>query len=142
MGTADHRKAIPPKVKLRVAINQARCASCGEKLGADVEFDHRPPLCDRPWIEQIDDYDPPQHDPAFIEMLHGDCHLWRTSGRKPGAAVTTTTRGSDVGELARTASISEAQEEFRRRILGKEPGKSARPESKWPKKSFPPRRMG
>lgn len=138
MTTADHRKAIPVKVKLQVAINQARCASCSERLGstAETEFDHRPPLCDRPWIEDKQDYNPPQLDPAFIEALHCDCHLWRTSGRKPGAEVTTSTRGSDVGELARTASIIEAQEEFRRRILTKEPGKSARPPSKWPSRKF------
>lgn len=42
------------------------------------------------------DYDPPQNDPDFIEALHTDCHQQRTTGRKPGAERTITTKGSDI----------------------------------------------
>jgi hypothetical protein len=130
------RKAIPLKVKLAVAIAQARCPSCGDPLVtlANTQFDHRPALVARP--EKDGDYDPPQNDPDHIEAIHKDCHLWRTTGRKPGATKTVTTRNSDVGEAARTRGISAAQAEFRRRILHKEPGRSARPKSKWPKRKL------
>jgi hypothetical protein len=130
------RKAIPLKVKLAVAIAQARCKACGDLLitPANTEFDHRPALVARPRING--DTDPPQSDPDYIEAIHKDCHLWRTSGRKPGAAKTVTTRGSDVGEAARSRAITATQAEFRRRLLRKEPGKSGRPPSTWPKRKM------
>lgn len=134
----DHRKAIPLKVKLQVLVRQARCGACGEKLGSvdDTRFDHRPALVARPWGAGAGDFDPPQLDPEHIEAIHVDCHLHRTVGRRRGASKTVTTRGSDVGEAARTKNIVAKQEEFRRRLLEKEPGKSSRPPSRWPKRTM------
>lgn len=134
----DRRKPIPLKIKLEVLCRQARCTSCGERLGnlANVQFDHRPALVTRGFDEAANDFIPPQLDPDFIEGLHKDCHLTRTTGRKAGALRTITTRGSDIGEAARTKTISASQAEFRARILRKEPGRSARPPSRWAKRPF------
>lgn len=135
--TSDHRKAIPTKIKVQVLINQARCAACGEHLGtlANTEFDHRPALVLREWDEKAGDYVPPQLDPNYIEVIHVDCHQFRTTGKR--GEKTVTTRGSDVGEAARIDSISAKQAEFRRRILRKRPGQAAKKsKSRWPKRKF------
>lgn len=69
------------------------------------ELDHRPALTDRPYDTAAGDFIPPQNDPAFIELIGAKEHDQRTFGRKPDAAKTVTTRGSDTGERARTKDI-------------------------------------
>lgn len=135
MVVGDKRKAIPLKVKLQVLIRQARCSSCGERLGSisDVEFDHRPALVARQFNETAGDFIPPQNDPEFLEAVHKDCHAQRTFG--PGGESRITTRGSDQTETKRDASIRERHEEFRRRLL--KPGKrKAKGKSKWPRRKM------
>lgn len=134
--TSDHRKAIPLKVKLLVLINQARCSACGKKLGDanQLQFDHRPPLLLREWCEEKQDWNPAQNDPLYLEAIHEDCHQARTTGRK-GTSIATT-RGSDVGDFAHISAAAEKHEAFRRRLLAKEPGTSARPPSRWPKRKI------
>lgn len=136
MKTSDVRKAIPQKVKLEVLVKQARCTVCGERLGAltDTEFDHRPPLVARPYVIELDDFDPPQNDPEFLEAVHADCHLYRTTGRRGNKRITS--RGSDIGDAARTPKLAAAHEEFKRRILAREPGSNSRPPSRWPKRKM------
>lgn len=91
------RKAIPLSVKRTVMARQHdRCVDCGEPLDDTTEFDHRPALWARPVNASGTDYEPAQNDPAFIEGLHGPCHLKRTTGRLPGAERTITTKGSDA----------------------------------------------
>lgn len=103
--------------KLALLTSQAKCAVCGESLvrfeaGAvlhfvqgiavsSVRFDHRPALEARPLNRSKTDFIPPQHDPDAIEAIHPDCHQWRTTGRKPGAAKTVTTLGSDTHNAAK-----------------------------------------
>lgn len=137
----DRRKPIPLKIKLQALCRQARCASCGEKLGTleSTEFDHRPALVARPFDEATNDFIPPQLDPDHIECLHVDCHLVRTTGRHKGASRTVTTRGSDLGEAARTLKISAKHAEFRSRILRKD-DKTEERKSKWPKRKFESRK--
>lgn len=91
------RKAIPLAVKAKVRERQnGRCAECGEPLDDKTEYDHRPPIVSRMVNVNGDDYHPPQNDPEFIEALHKPCHLFRTTGRLPGAEKTVTTKGSDA----------------------------------------------
>lgn len=42
----------------------------------------------------------------------------------------------DVPRIAKNKRVTAKHEEFRRRLLAKEPGASARPPSRWPKRGF------
>lgn len=88
---SDKRKPIP--------------ASVASVVRKRYELDHRPALTDRPYDTEAGDFIPPQNDPAFIELIEDKAHDQRTFGRKADAAKTVTTRGSDVGERARTKDI-------------------------------------
>lgn len=45
----------------------------------------------------------------------------------------------DIPRIAKNKRITKDQEEHRRRMLAKEPGKSARPKSRWASRPFPKR---
>jgi hypothetical protein len=107
----EFRKAIPVKVKLAAALINSITAGTPSSIEAAIniayamEFDHRPPLCERPYDTEAGDFIPAQNDPRYIDALDKDYHQERTTGRRPGAEKTVTTRGSDVGERARTKRI-------------------------------------
>lgn len=84
-------------------------ASAERAVRKRYELDHRPALTDRPYDTEAGDFIPPQNDPAHIFLIEAPEHDERTFGRKPGAAKTVTTRGSDVGERARSRSIRTAE---------------------------------
>jgi len=90
----------------------------------------------RPLNEDGTDTVPPQHDPCYIEPLAKADHKAKTFGS--GA----TTAGSDIGRIAKVKRIVESPaggEEFRRKLLAREP-REAKPKGKaWPKRSFPKR---
>ena len=112
------RRAIPDQVKLKVVLRQCgRCSSCQKKLGdlASINFDHRPALVARRWDAEKCDFDPPGNSVEHIEAVHIACHAVRTFG--PGGEKRITTRGSDIGEAARTRRLTRKEEEFRRRML-------------------------
>ena len=103
------RPYVPLKVKLDAALIQ---------LGLDpktTQLDHRPALARR---ERTEDggYIPDANDPRYLEWVDPDEHKRRTFGN--GA----TTRGSDIGEIAKTRRLTLNQEAVRRRMLAKEPG--------------------
>lgn len=176
---ADYRKAIPVAIKLQVLCNLfnsyiADVRDNGVGWAQDdsftdasrIRFDHRPPLCDRPYDTVAGDFIPPQNDPAHIIAKDTDVHDKATFGREVGAAKTVTTRGSDVGERARTSDIraTQAVHDARLALKAGRPDqakeilagarfkkKHTRPKSKIPqrkkpwgsgKRSFPQRKMG
>lgn len=95
--TRPKRKPIPARVKgLVLARQKMACAECGETLGTDTEYDHRPALWMRSKTDDGKEYVPSQNDPDHIEALHKLCHLKRTVGRVPGASKTVSTKGSDA----------------------------------------------
>lgn len=108
------------------------------------QLDHRPALTDRPYDTDAGDFIPPQNDPTFIELIEKAAHAERTFGRKAGAEKTVTTRGSDVGERARTRDIRRSEAEHQAAITGKGAVRPACPgkaywrkkrelQSRWPK---------
>lgn len=102
------RKAIPLLVKVEVLRRQrAHCAECRRPLwpSESTEYDHRPAIILRTVNAAGTDYEPAQNDPDFIEALHSDCHQERTTGRKPGAERTITTKGSDIGLKSKFARL-------------------------------------
>jgi hypothetical protein len=112
----DYRKAIPTAIKLEVLLRTIRqhFDKTGElpavalTAAASIHFDHRPPLETRPYDTEREDFMPAQNDPAHLEAITDEVHFARTFGRKPGAEVTVTTRGSDVGEAARIRTIKDS----------------------------------
>ena len=123
------RKPIPTIIRIMVLSRQdGRCLGCGDQFTSELaEMDHRPSLIMRPVNAAGTDYEPPQLDPDYLEALCEECHQKRTTGRKPGAERTPTTKGSDVW-LAK---------KFRR--LEGEPRKKAKfpkQKNKWPKQKF------
>jgi hypothetical protein len=92
----DYRKPIPAKVKLAV-------------IAREFDFDHDPALLHRDYDTEAGDFIPPQNNPKHIIARRKTEHLEKTIGRKEGAARTVSTRGSDVGEAARSRKI-EARE--------------------------------
>ena len=114
----DYRKPIPAAVEKTVRKR--------------YELDHDPALTNRPYDTKAGDFIPPQHDPDFIFLREAASHDEKTFGRKAGAAKTVTTRGSDVGERARTKDIRESQTEHHRRMQAKLTGAPA-PRTERPK---------
>jgi len=74
--------------------------------GTEPKFDHRPALGVRAIRDDGSDWIPAQHDPDFICALLQECHDKRTFG--PSKA---TSRGGDVGEIARLKRILKKREE-------------------------------
>jgi len=128
-----YRKAIPPAVKVQVLLNRFQhwlaLIRSGSSVNIDadfpfhdaanVQFDHNPALTNRPYDTIAGDFIPPQNDPNHICALDKHIHLQKTTGRAPGAERTVTTRGSDVGERARTSDIRARQAVHDARIAAK-----------------------
>jgi hypothetical protein len=64
--------------------------------GEDVELDHNPALSQRKYNPSRRKYIPDANDPRYLTYRLKANHLQKTTGRKPGAARTVTTKGSDV----------------------------------------------
>jgi hypothetical protein len=123
----DHRRSISQATKRAVLLRQcpviwvhdepsfdglfaeAACSHCGASLvdRKSTRFDHRPPLEARPLNAIESDFEPPQDDPRYIDAVHSSCHDQRTFGRKPGAAKTVTTVGSDAHVAAKVRRANE-----------------------------------
>lgn len=118
---SDHRKALPTAVKIAVLIKQNCKAPDGkpftiaDALGANIQFDHRPPLEERDYDKYAGDFIPPQHAiagedgrPLIIAKRRGQ-HGEATTGRKEGAQKTATTKGSDAHNATLTRKIRDSE---------------------------------
>lgn len=110
----NRRKTIPWKVKCEAALR-----ALGLTI-REVNFDHEPALALREWDERAQDTIPPANDPDFIRILLVADHKAKTFGR--GGEKRVTTLGSDIHAIAKARRLSKEQEEFRRRLLSREPG--------------------
>jgi hypothetical protein len=107
---ADYRKAIPCAVKLQALLDHVRYYGQANVANAqDMQFDHRPPLCERDYDTKDGDFIPRQNDPAYIVVESIATHLEKTTGRKAGATRTVTTRGSDIGNRSRDRGLRASQ---------------------------------
>lgn len=127
---SDYRKAIPVLVKIICAIRahdaedraiwppeREALREAQAQWVRSLRFDHRPPLEDRPYDTVRGDFIPPQNDPDFIEAINDRAHDERTFGRKADAEKIVTTRGSDVGEAARTRKIRDSETIHQAKLL-------------------------
>lgn len=77
--------------------------------GKRLQLDHDPALILRPYNARIRDvaarYTPNANDPDFLIYREADQHLQKTTGRRPGAERTITTKGSDVGLKTKFAKL-------------------------------------
>jgi hypothetical protein len=116
------RRRVPLATQLAAALDQLGLT------GAKPELDHEPALGLRKINAARGDYDPPQHDPRYLRWRPKSEHRIKTSGTKATSA------GSDVWKIAHGKRLTQTEEEFVRRMLAKEPGRSARPPSRWPRR--------
>lgn len=119
------RPHIPLKVRFHVAYRQAAQAMpfrglldasypLPQRLGQllnmlfgdeECQLDHDPALILRKFDERTGKYTPDANDPEFLVYLRKDDHQQKTTGRKPGALKTITTKGSDIGLKAKFAKL-------------------------------------
>lgn len=126
------RPYIPIKIRLKVALRQLKKAGLNptdfeirmrrsygniskrglltlalqELLqGAAAQLDHDPALILRPFNEETGKYDPDANDPEFLIWREQADHLEKTTGRRPGARRTITTKGSDIGLKTKFAKL-------------------------------------
>ena len=129
-------KGYRPKLTLRDKLRAALHA-----LGLTeetVQWDHDPPIQLRVWVPERGDTDPPASDPRHLVPRPTAEHREKTSGRKTKARAE-----GDQTEIARTKRLAAEQEEFRARLLSKEPGAkrprtgTIRSRAKIPSRGFP-----
>jgi hypothetical protein len=111
------RRPIPLATKLKVAL---------KALGVtedQIDWSHEPALALRMYNDF--DYEPPQHDPAYIVIRSKADHA-RITFKDNG-----TGRG-DLTAIAHSKRVTRKHEEFRRRLLAKGESNSDQPKRKWP----------
>jgi hypothetical protein len=119
------RRSFGLRDKLEVMVKQARCTLCQEKLGSleDLHWDHLIPLA-------LGGSDSPDN----LQAVHRACHDRKTRG------LPATTAGSDIHLIAKVKRIVKdppGGEEFRRKLLQRDPKPEQDKKHKWPKRPFP-----
>lgn len=78
-----------------------------------IALDHDPALILRPYNPRIKDvaarYTPHAHDPDALIYREKADHQQKTTGRRPGASRTITTKGSDIGLKTKFARLEKPQ---------------------------------
>lgn len=74
-------------------------------LPKGAELDHDPALILRAFNPKTGEYMPAANDPAYLIYRDGESHQQKTTGRKPGALRTVTTKGSDIGLKTKFARL-------------------------------------
>lgn len=72
----------------------------------DYQLDHDPALILRRYSERTGKYTPAANNPDFLIYRRKDDHLQKTTGRRPGAERTVTTKGSDIGLKTKFAKLA------------------------------------
>lgn len=74
-------------------------------LPKGAQIDHDPALILRKFSPRTGLYEPGANDPAYLVYRAPDDHLQKTTGRKPGALRTVTSKGSDIGLKTKFARL-------------------------------------
>lgn len=151
MRIGEKRRPVPLAIRLQVALRQL--ADAHRQLGLlgpdeepGWELDHDPALARRDVDPETGQHVPHQHAVNYLVYLSRSCHKAKTVGT--GA----TTRGSDIGEIARERRVTKKQAAFRAALLAKSEGREKletnpkgrkirspgfqKGPSKWPKRSM------
>lgn len=101
-------------------------------------LDHDPALILRPYNPRIKDvaarYTPHAHDPAALVYRLKEDHQQKTTGRKPGALRTVTTKGSDIGIKTKFARLE--SKKAKRKVPIRSRGFEKGQKKAWPKRSM------
>jgi hypothetical protein len=85
-----------------------------------LALDHDPALILRAYNPRIKDvaarYTPHAHDPTALIYREKADHQQKTTGRRPGASRTITTKGSDIGLKAKFARLEKPRKRPKRKI--------------------------
>lgn len=129
--TERNRPYIPLSVRVKVAerhlcervlaqpgivtkyLSRARMAKSGIALKIALrilrfkkpQLDHDPALILREFNKRTGKYTPDANDPAHLIYREKAEHQQKTTGRKPGASRTITTKGSDIGLKSKFARL-------------------------------------
>jgi hypothetical protein len=102
--------------------------------------DHDPALILRPYNPRIKDvaarYTPHAHDPDALIYRARDDHQLKTTGRRPGAARTITTKGSDIGLKTKFARLERGPKPKRGPKIRSPGFRKPAGKQKWPKRGF------
>ena len=102
-------------------------------------LDHDPALILRHYNQHAKDvaarYNPHAHNPDFLVYRSKEDHQQKTTGRKPGAERTITTKGSDIGLKTKFARLERPKRKSR---FSSPPSRAKK--STWPKRPFPKRK--
>lgn len=96
----------------------------------EAQLDHDPALILRKFNARTGRYTPDANDPAYLIYREKAEHQQKTTGRRPGASRTVTTKGSDIGLKAKFAKLE------------KRTKASRRPKQKIPSRPFPDSKRG
>lgn len=121
----------PPDWKRPSMTLAAKVGAWERRAGGKVNYDHRPPVSERPFDTETNDTIPPANDPDAIEPILEDEHDKRTNG--PGGEKRITTAGSDANNRAKRRALTKAQEEFRRKVLERPCGQKRERSGNFPK---------
>jgi hypothetical protein len=112
----------------------------GEDI-APHALDHDPALILRPYNPRIKDvaarYTPHAHDPSALIYRAKDDHQHKTTGRRPGAARTITTKGSDIGIKTKFARLERGPKPKRGPKIKSAGFRRSATKQKWSKRRFP-----
>lgn len=130
-----YRPHMPEAVKKSVLRMQGGLCACGCKTvlsddRQDIRFDHRPALWQRDYCEVTRRYKPDANDVCFIRAVTVWCDRPKTYGTKA------TTRGSDLGERARSNRIRKSHEAFLAHLASRECGQKRQLSGKIPSRKF------
>ena len=101
-------------------------------FGGQVQLDHDPALILRKFrndarLKPAARYTPNANDPVHLIYRDTADHLQKTTGRKPGAERTVTTKGSDIGIKTKFARLERPKRRKQKISARKNP---------WPKRKF------
>lgn len=94
------RKSRPMRIELRAALRAA-----GLDPDQPIEYDHVPPLAQRPWNEELQDFEPAENDDRYLVPRQKAVHREKTA--KEDAPAIAKTRRQAKGELRHLAAIAE-----------------------------------
>lgn len=118
--TREHRRHIPIGVKLHACLLLLGYTD-EEITGGAIQWDHFPALGLRLVDEATGELVPHPNDPRAIRPMRKDDHKVKTCG------LPATTAGSDIHGIAKAKRLTNEQEEFRARLLRKQPGEKRKP---------------
>jgi hypothetical protein len=119
---AEPRRPVPLRVQLDVAKRQlAELMQAKGFVVHRLELDHDPALGLRPIDPETGQHVPHQHEASCLVWRPDTVHRAKTTGRRGESDLSLTFNG-DQSRIAKADRLEDSTEDFRRRLLAKQPG--------------------